>query len=275
MLRLPQRCCSKPCCSSLEHLLRGQWRRSEGRSPYGAAASRWPSVCPRRRAQTCSCSQPEHTVSTDKLKGSRSLTSNMKLKHLKISNAAKCIYHRHRFINTFSIYSTITHRLNWILLTQIFNSTMYADYMQNDSIKNNIMQISVSYPFQWTIWHQSSPIKDVLVIISDFSELESTGRHREEAISECLKALKTDWHSIYKAPALVSTWLLLFREVFHLWLPSLFCFVRFQYQNNWESKQGITAYVLLLALTVPSECVFVAISLNFCLSMRKIVWYYI
>lgn len=141
-------------------------------------------------------------------------------------------HHCNRFINTFCIYSTITHWLNWILLTQIFNSTMYADYMQNDSIKTNIMQISVSYPFQWTIWHQSSPIKDVLVIISDFSKVESTGRHREEAISECLNASKADWHSIYKAPALVSTWLPLLREVFHLWLPSLFCFVRFQYQNT-------------------------------------------
>ncbi len=68
MLGLPQHCCSKRCCSSLAHLLHGQWRRSEGRSPYGAAASRWPSVCHRRRAQTYSCGQPEHTVSTSWLK---------------------------------------------------------------------------------------------------------------------------------------------------------------------------------------------------------------
>lgn len=129
---------------------------------------------------------------------------------------------------------------------------MYADYMQNDSIKTNIMQISVSYPFQWTIWHQSSPIKDVLVIISDFSEVKSTGRHREEAITECLNASKTDWHSIYKAPALVSTWLPLLREVFHLWLPSLFCFVRFQYQN--KTQLGVQTGNYSICVTIGIDC---------------------
>lgn len=52
---IPQRCCSRQCCSSLAHLLLWLWRRSEGRSPYGRAASHLPLTFHHKIILMCSC----------------------------------------------------------------------------------------------------------------------------------------------------------------------------------------------------------------------------
>lgn len=52
---IPQHCCSRQCCFSLAHLLLWLWRRSEGRSPYGRAASHLPSTFHHKIILMCSC----------------------------------------------------------------------------------------------------------------------------------------------------------------------------------------------------------------------------
>lgn len=51
---IPQHCCSRQCYSSPGHLLLLLWRRSEGRSPYGRAASHLPLASHHRTILKCS-----------------------------------------------------------------------------------------------------------------------------------------------------------------------------------------------------------------------------
>lgn len=52
---IPLHCCNRQCCSSPGHLLLWLWRRSEGRSPCGRAASHLPSTSHHKIIQTCNC----------------------------------------------------------------------------------------------------------------------------------------------------------------------------------------------------------------------------